>query len=40
MLALKIPAIAGALISGGPQLNAGSAVMGAAGVAAASPAWP
>ena len=34
MLALKIPAIAGALISGGPQLNAGSAVMGAAGVAA------
>ncbi len=34
MLALKIPAIAGALISGGPQLNAGSAVMGAAGLAA------
>ena len=34
MLALKIPAIAAALISGGPQLNAGSAVMGAAGVAA------
>ena len=34
MLALKIPAIAGALISGGPQLNAGGAVMGAAGVAA------
>jgi type IV secretion system protein TrbL len=34
MLALKIPAIAGALISGGPQLNAGSALMGAAGVAA------
>ena len=34
MLALKIPAIAGALISGGPQLNAGSAVMGAAGIAA------
>jgi type IV secretion system protein TrbL len=34
MLALKIPAIAGALISGGPQLNAGAAVMGAAGVAA------
>src|SRR5271167_390522 len=33
MLALKIPAIAAALISGGPQLNAGSAVMGAAGVA-------
>jgi type IV secretion system protein TrbL len=33
-LALKIPAIAGALISGGPQLNAGSALMGAAGVAA------
>ena len=34
MLALKVPAIAGALISGGPQLNAGGAVMGAAGVAA------
>jgi len=34
MLALKIPAIAAALISGGPQLNAGSAVAGAAGVAA------
>ncbi len=34
MLALKIPAIAGALISGGPQLNAGSAVAGAAGLAA------
>ena len=34
MLALKVPSIAGALISGGPQLNAGSAVMGAAGVAA------
>lgn len=34
MLALKIPAIASALIAGGPQLNAGSAVMGAAGVAA------
>ncbi len=34
MLALKIPAIAGALISGGPQLNTGSAVMGAAGLAA------
>ena len=34
MLALKIPAIAGALISGGPQLNAGGALMGAAGVAA------
>src|ERR1700748_920299 len=34
MLSLKIPAIAGALISGGPQLNAGGAVMGAAGVAA------
>lgn len=34
MLALKIPAVAGALISGGPQLNAGSAAMGAAGVAA------
>ena len=34
MLSLKIPAIAGALISGGPQLNSGSALMGAAGVAA------
>ena len=34
MLALKIPAIAGALISGGPQLSAGGAVMGAAGIAA------
>ena len=34
MLALKVPAIAAALISGGPQLNAGGAVMGAAGVAA------
>jgi type IV secretion system protein TrbL len=34
MLALKIPAIAAALISGGPQLNAGGALMGAAGVAA------
>jgi len=34
MLALKIPAIAGALISGGPQLSTGSALMGAAGVAA------
>ena len=34
MLALKVPAIAGALISGGPQLSAGSAAMGAAGVAA------
>jgi type IV secretion system protein TrbL len=34
MLALKVPAIAGALISGGPQLNAGGAVMGAAGIAA------
>jgi len=34
MLALKVPAIAGALISGGPQLNAGGAIMGAAGVAA------
>jgi type IV secretion system protein TrbL len=35
MLALKIPAIAGALISGGPQLSAGSAAAGVAGVAAA-----
>ncbi len=34
MLALKVPQIAAALISGGPQLNAGSAAMGAAGVAA------
>jgi len=34
MLALKIPAIASALIAGGPQLNAGGAIMGAAGVAA------
>ncbi len=34
MLALKVPSIAGALINGGPQLNAGGAVMGAAGVAA------
>lgn len=34
MLALKVPGIAGALISGGPQLNAGGALMGAAGVAA------
>lgn len=34
MLALKIPSIAGALISGGPQLNSGGALMGAAGVAA------
>ena len=34
MLALKIPGIAGALISGGPQLSAGSALAGAAGVAA------
>ncbi|WP_293360885.1 P-type conjugative transfer protein TrbL [Phenylobacterium sp.] len=34
MLALKVPAIAGALVSGGPQLSAGSGLMGAAGVAA------
>lgn len=34
MLALKIPSIAAALISGGPQLSAGSAVAGAAAVAA------
>lgn len=34
MLALKIPGIAGALISGGPQLSTGSALAGAAGVAA------
>jgi type IV secretion system protein TrbL len=34
MLALKVPSIAGALISGGPQLSSGSALMGAAGVAA------
>ena len=34
MLSLKVPAIAGALISGGPQLNSGSALAGAAGLAA------
>jgi type IV secretion system protein TrbL len=34
MLSLKVPTIAGAMISGGPQLNAGGALMGAAGVAA------
>ena len=34
MLALKIPAIASALISGGPQLSSGSALAGAAGLAA------
>ena len=34
VLALKIPGIAGALISGGPQLSAGSAVAGAAALAA------
>ena len=34
MLALKIPSIAGGLISGGPQLTAGSAFSGVAGVAA------
>ncbi len=34
MLALKIPGIAGALISGGPQLSAGSSVAGAAALAA------
>lgn len=34
MLSLKVPAIAGAMISGGPQLNTGGALMGAAGVAA------
>lgn len=34
MLALKIPAIAAALISGGPQLNAGSAAAGVAAMAA------
>lgn len=34
MLSLKVPAIAGAIISGGPQLNTGGALMGAAGVAA------
>jgi len=33
-LALKVPAVAGALISGGPHLSAGSAVTGAAGLAA------
>jgi type IV secretion system protein TrbL len=36
MLALKIPAVAAALISGGPQLSTGSAVSGAAGLAAAA----
>ena len=35
MLALKIPSIAAALITGGPQLSTGSAVSGAAGLAAA-----
>ncbi len=34
MLALKVPSIAGALVSGGPQLSGGSALIGAAGVAA------
>lgn len=34
MLALKIPAVAAALITGGPQLSAGSAAAGAAAVAA------
>lgn len=34
MLSLKVPSIAAAIISGGPQLNTGSALMGAAGVAA------
>jgi type IV secretion system protein TrbL len=34
MLALKIPSIASALISGGPQLSSGSAVGGAAAIAA------
>ncbi|CAN7604593.1 P-type conjugative transfer protein TrbL [Phenylobacterium sp. LjRoot164] len=34
MLALKIPSVAAALVSGGPQLSAGSAVAGAAAVAA------
>lgn len=34
MLSLKVPAIAGAMISGGPQLNTGGSLMGAAGVAA------
>ena len=34
MLSLKVPAIAGAMISGGPQLNTGGALLGAAGVAA------
>ncbi len=36
MLALKVPAVAAALISGGPQLSTGSAVSGAAGLAAAA----
>ncbi|WP_158912760.1 P-type conjugative transfer protein TrbL [Caulobacter sp. S45] len=34
MLALKIPGIAGALISGGPQLSGGSTIAGAAALAA------
>jgi type IV secretion system protein TrbL len=34
ILALKVPSIAGALISGGPQLSAGGAVAGAAALAA------
>jgi type IV secretion system protein TrbL len=34
MLAVKVPAVAGGLISGGPQLTAGSATAGAASVAA------
>src|SRR5258706_15353132 len=40
MLALKIPSIAAALISGGPQLNAGGAPMGAAGGAAGGAGGP
>jgi type IV secretion system protein TrbL len=34
ILALKVPPIAGALISGGPQLSAGATIAGAAGLAA------
>lgn len=36
MLSLTVPSIAAALVTGGPQLGAGSALAGAAGVAAAT----
>lgn len=36
MLALTVPSLAAALVTGGPQLGAGSALAGAAGVAAAT----